>query len=166
MTRWRIVAMSGLLSAPAFAGGAAFVDGTWSGKGVFQIGGEVHTCPDIVMRFKGDDKTYVVDEASMTCDGLGTQKFTEVDKFKIEPDGSIVFVEGTAAALKPGTKVGSVKGDSLVTLNPIDAVKIDDIRMRLDGDYLFYDQIASEPGKTPDYALLAIMTRKKAEEKK
>jgi hypothetical protein len=33
--------------------------------------------------------------------------------------------------------------------------------MRLDGDFLIYDQIASAPGQTPDYALVAILTKEK-----
>jgi hypothetical protein len=54
-----------------------------------------------------------------------------------------------------------VKGNTLVTLNPIDDVKIDDIKMRLDGEVLIYDQIASAPGQTPDYSLVAILTKEK-----
>lgn len=151
-----------IASAPASAaGGASFVDGVWTGKGTFQMGGEVHTCPDIRMTFKGSATTYEVDEASMICDGLGKQTFSEIDKFTIDADGGITFVQGTATSLKPNTLVGSVKGNTLTTLNPIDEAKIDDIRMRLDGDVLIYDQIASAPGKTPDYALVAIMRREK-----
>ncbi len=46
----------------------------------------------------------------MSCDELGKQTFTEIDKFTIDGDGVITFVQGTATSLKPGTKVGSVKG--------------------------------------------------------
>jgi hypothetical protein len=151
-----------ILSGSAYAGeGARFVDGVWVGKGTFQFGSDVHTCPDIRMTFKGSATAYEVNEASMTCDGLGKQTFSEIDEFAIDADGIITFVEGTATSLKPNTPVGAVKGNTLVTLNPIDDSKIDDIRMRLDGDVLIYDQIAGAPGKTPDYALVAIMTREK-----
>jgi hypothetical protein len=143
----------------AFAGGASFIDGVWIGKGTFQIGDKVVNCPDITMKFAGTDATYEVREAEMSCDELGKQTFTEIDKFTIDGDGVITFVQGTATSLRPGTKVGSVKGTTLVTLNPIGEGKIDDIRMRLDGAFLNYNQIAHEPGKTPDYSLVAIMTK-------
>lgn len=148
--------------APAVAGeGASFIDGVWVGKGIFQMGDKVHACGEIKMRYVGSATSYQVHEAHMVCDDLGKQTFSEIDKFSVDSDGSITFVEGTASTLKPNTKVGSVKGNTLVTLNPIDEVKIDDIKMRLDGDFLFYDQIASAPGQTPDYALVAIMTKEK-----
>jgi hypothetical protein len=148
------------LGSPAFAGGgASFIDGTWVGKGTFQMGDKVHSCGDIKMRFVGSQTSYQVHEASMVCDELGKQTFTEIDKFAIDSDGTISFVEGTATTLKPNTKVGSIKGSSLVTLNPIDDVKIDDIKIRLDGEVLIYGQIASAPGQTPDYSLVAILTR-------
>ncbi|ABD87919.1 hypothetical protein [Rhodopseudomonas palustris] len=148
------------LSTPAYAGGgASFIDGVWVGKGTFQMGDKVHSCGDIKMKFVGSETSYQVHEAHMVCEELGKQTFTEVDKFTIDNDGTITFVEGTATNLKPNTKVGSVKGQSLVTLNPIDDVKIDDIKMRLDGDVLIYDQIASAPGQTPDYSLVAILTK-------
>ncbi|MBB5046404.1 hypothetical protein HNR60_001149 [Rhodopseudomonas rhenobacensis] len=155
-----IVVISMALTGPAFAGGgASFIDGVWVGKGTFQMGDKVHSCGDIKMKFIGSETSYQVHEAHMVCDELGKQTFTEVDKFTVDKDGTITFVEGTATNLKPNTKVGSVKGNSLVTLNPIDDVKIDDIKMRLDGDVLIYDQIASAPGQTPDYSLVAILTR-------
>jgi hypothetical protein len=60
--------------------------------------------------------------------------------------------------------VGFVKGNSLSTLNPIDDVKIDDIKIRQDGDFLIYDQIASAPGQTPDYSLVAILSKEQPAE--
>jgi len=154
-----------VLGSPAVAGGASFVDGVWVGKGTFQMADKIYSCGDIRMKFVGSDTSYQVHEAEMTCDELGKQTFTEIDKFTVGADGVITFVEGTATTLKPGTRVGTVKGDTLVTLNPIDDVKIDDIRLRLDGNYLFYDQIASKPGATPDYALVAILGKEKPETK-
>jgi hypothetical protein len=157
-----IVAISLALGAPATAGeGASFIDGVWVGKGIFQMGDKVHACGEIKMKYVGSATSYQVHEAHMVCDELGKQTFSEIDKFTVDKDGAITFVEGTATTLKPNTKVGSVKGNTLVTLNPIDDVKIDDIKMRLDGDFLFYDQIASAPGQTPDYSLVAILTREK-----
>jgi len=159
--RW-IVVMILALGGPSFAGeGASFIDGVWVGKGTFQMGDKVHACSDIKMKFVGSATSYQVHEAHMVCDELGKQTFSEIDKFTVDKDGTITFVEGTATTLKPNTKVGSVKGNTLTTLNPIDDVKIDDIKMRLDGDFLFYDQIASAPGQTPDYSLVAIMTKDK-----
>ncbi|KIZ41792.1 MULTISPECIES: hypothetical protein [Rhodopseudomonas] len=149
------------LGAPAVAGGAAFVDGIWVGKGTFQMGDKIYSCGDIKMTFVGSATSYEVREAEMTCEDLGKQTFTEIDKFTIDQDGVITFVEGTATTLKPNTKVGSVKGNRLTTLNPIDDDKIDDIKMRLDGDMLIYDQIASKPCITPDYSLVAILTKQK-----
>ncbi|NVN86537.1 MAG: hypothetical protein HXX15_10665 [Rhodopseudomonas sp.] len=142
-------------------GGASFVDGVWVGKGTFQMADKIYSCGDIKMKFVGSETSYQVHEAHMVCDELGKQTFAEIDKFTIDKDGVITFVEGTATTLKPNTKVGSVKGESLVTLNPIDNDKIDDIKLRLDGDFLIYDQIASKPGTTPDYALVAILTKEK-----
>ncbi len=151
------------LSSPAYAGGgASFIDGVWVGKGTFQMGDKVHSCGDIRMKFVGSETSYQVHEAHMVCDELGKQTFSEIDKFTVDSDGTITFVEGTATNLKPNTKVGSVKGNALVTLNPIDDVKIDDIKIRLDGDVLIYDQIASAPGQTPDYSLVAILTKEPA----
>jgi hypothetical protein len=149
------------LGTAAFAGGASFIDGVWVGKGTFQMGDKLYSCGDIKMKYVGSETSYQVHEAEMTCDELGKQTFSEIDKFAIDADGAIIFKEGTATKLKPDTKVGTVKGNSLVTLNPIDDSKIDDIRMRLDGDVLIYDQIASVPGKTPDYSLVAILTKEK-----
>jgi hypothetical protein len=152
------------LGSTAFAGGgASFIDGVWIGKGTFQMVDKVHSCGEIRMKFVGTETSYQVHEAQMTCDELGTQTFSEIDKFAIDDQGAIIFKQGTATTLKPDTKVGFVKGTTLVTLNPIDDVKIDDIKMRLDGDFLIYDQIASAPGQTPDYSLVAILTKEKAE---
>ena len=77
---------------PAAAGGASFVDGVWTGKGTFQIGDKVVSCPAIKMKFVGSETTYEVREASMTCDDLGTQNFSEIDKFTVGPDGVVTFV--------------------------------------------------------------------------
>jgi hypothetical protein len=154
-----IVGIGLTLGSPAYAGGASFIDGVWVGKGTFQMGDKLHSCGDIKMKFVGSETSYQVHEATMVCDELGKQTFTEIDKFLIDKDGVITFVEGTATTLKPNTKVGTIKGNSLVTLNPIDDVKIDDIKIRLDGDVLIYDQIASAPGQTPDYSLVAILTK-------
>jgi hypothetical protein len=154
-----IVAIGLALGSPAFAGGASFVDGVWVGKGTFQMGDKLHSCDDIKMKFVGSETTFEVRDAHMACGELGKQTFTGTGKFAVDKDGVITFVESTDTTLKPNTKVGFIKGNSLAMLNPIDDVKIDDIKMRLDGDVLIYDQIASAPGQTPDYSLVAILTK-------
>jgi hypothetical protein len=162
--RTQLAAMTLLaLGSTAFAGGgASFIDGVWVGKGTFQMADKLYSCGDIRMKYVGSETSYQVHEAQMTCDELGKQTFSEIDKFAIDAQGTIIFKEGTATKLKPDTKVGAVKGNSLVTLNPMDDGKIDDIRIRLDGDFLIYDQIASAPGQTPDYSLVAILVKEQA----
>jgi hypothetical protein len=154
-----IAVISFALGMPAFAGGASFIDGVWVGKGAFQIGDKLHGCDDIKMKFVGSETSFEVREAHMVCGELGKQSFPGTGQFAVDKDGVIIFVGGTDTTIKPNTKVGFTKGNNLVMLNPIDDVKIDDIKMRLDGDVMIYDQIASAPGQTPDYSLVAILTK-------
>lgn len=161
MFRIFLLLLSPALASSALAAESArFIDGVWSGKGAFQMGDKIVLCGDVMMKFSGDEKTFVVREASMTCDGMPPQNFTEVDSFSLADDGELTFEKGVATQIAAGTKVGRVKGARLTMLNPIDATKMDDIDIRLSGDTLVYSQIAGAPGVQPDYALLAFMKKK------
>ena len=103
----------GFVSLAGYAESADFIDGTWYGKGTFQMGDSFMNCSDIMMKFSGDSRTFVVREAAMTCDGVGTQKFTEVDTFALADNGELVFQNGVAAKIKSGTKVGRIAGARL-----------------------------------------------------
>jgi hypothetical protein len=159
MNRALLIVLAQTLAFPAAAESASFIDGAWRGKGTFLMGDKVLLCDDIKMKFSGDDKTFVVREASMTCAGMDTQKFTEIDTFALGPDGDLSFLKGVAAQIAPGAKTGKVTGHRLTMRNPIDKTKVDDIDIRLSGDALIYSQIAGAPGAQPDYALLAFMTK-------
>ncbi|MCW2272672.1 hypothetical protein GJ654_01100 [Rhodoblastus acidophilus] len=160
MFRVFLVVLAQALAADAAAESAKFIDGVWQGKGTFQMGDTIVLCRDITMKFSGDDKTFVVREAAMTCDGMDPQNFTEVDTFALGDNGELTFQKGVASQIPAGAKVGKVKGNRLAMLNPIDAAKVDDIDIRLAGDTLVYSQIAGAPGDRPDYALLAFMKKK------
>ena len=111
------------------------------------------------MKFAGSKTAYEVHEASMICGNGPKQDFTEIDKFIVKDGGDIYFEEGTNTSLQKGLKVGSVKDNSLRTINPIDTGGVDDISMQQAGDFLIYNQIAGVPGETPSYSLLAIMKK-------
>jgi hypothetical protein len=160
VSMFTLVAAGVLAASQAFADdGASFVNGDWIGTGTFQMGADVVACSEVKMRFSGSKDTYVVREASMICGNAPKQDFTAVDSFAVSEDGQITFDGGTNTTLAKGTKVGSVKDDVLHNLNPIDTGGVDDITLRRAGDFLIYNQIAGAPGKSPDYALLAIMKR-------
>jgi len=144
----------------AAAESAKFIDGVWYGKGAFQMGNQILVCDNIMMKFSGDENTFVVREASMSCNGMPPQTFSEVDTFSLDSNGELTFQKGVATQLTPGAKVGKVNGNRLMMLNPIDATKVDDIDMRLAGDTLIYSQIAGAVGVQPDYALLAFLKKK------
>jgi hypothetical protein len=150
----------GFSGAAVAAETANFIDGAWFGKGAFQMGDQILVCNDIMMKFSGDEKTFVVREASMKCEGMDPQNFTEVDTFKIDENGELTFQKGVATQIAPGTKVGKVNGDRLMMLNPINATKVDDIDIRLSGDTLVYTQVAGAAGVRPDYTLLALLKKK------
>ncbi len=139
--------------------GATFVNGDWIGTGSFQIGDQISACSEVKMRFGGSTSSYEVREASMICGNGPKQDFTEIDLFRIKDDGQIYFEQGTATKLAKGTKVGEVRDNKLRTVNPIDTGGVDDISIQKAGDFLIYSQIAGEPGKTPDYTLVAIMKK-------
>ncbi|MCW2316069.1 hypothetical protein M2322_001613 [Rhodoblastus acidophilus] len=160
MFRSVLIVLTQILALPAAAESAKFMDGVWSGKGTFQMGDQVVLCNDIMMKFSGDEKTFVVREASMKCDGMDQQNFSEVDTFALASDGELTFQKGVATQIAAGAKVGRVNGARLTMLNPIDAAKVDDIDIRLAGDTLIYSQIAGAPGVQPDYALLAFLKKK------
>ncbi|RBP11899.1 hypothetical protein DFR50_1156 [Roseiarcus fermentans] len=160
MIRIVLTLLSFFISLPGHAESADFIDGTWFGKGVFQMGNSFVNCSDVMMKFSGNSQVFVVREASMTCDGLGPQKFTEVDTFSLAANGDLIFQNGVATVIKTGTKVGRVVGARLTMLNPIDEKKVDDIDIRLAGDTLVYVQIAGVPGAQPDYALVAFLKKK------
>jgi hypothetical protein len=101
-----------------------------------------------------------VREATMKCEGMDTQTFSEVDTFALDANGGLTFQKGVATQIAPGTKVGKVNGNRLVMLNPIVDTKVDDIDIRLAGDILVYSQIAGAVGAQPDYALLAFLKKK------
>jgi hypothetical protein len=145
--------------------GASFVDGDWIGTGTFQMGASVVACREIKMRFSGSKDAYVVREASMICGDAPKQDFTDIDSFAIADDGQITFTGGGATKLAKGTKVGAVKDNALRTVNPIEGDNVDDISIRKAGDFLIYNQVAGVPGKTPDYALLAILKKDAAAQK-
>jgi hypothetical protein len=144
----------------AAAESAKFMDGAWYGKGTFQMGDQIFVCNDIMMKFSGDEKTFVVREATMKCEGMDPQTFTEVDTFALDANGDLTFQNGVATQIAPGTKVGKVNGNRLMMLNPIVDTKVDDIDMRLSGDTLIYSQVAGAAGVQPDYALLALLKKK------
>lgn len=160
MLRVLLIVLVQALGLSASAESAKFMDGDWYGKGTFQMGDQIYVCPDIMMKFSGDEKTFVVREASMKCEGMDAQTFSEVDTFTLDANGDLSFQKGVAAQIAPGTKVGKVHGNRLSMLNPIDATKVDDIDMRLAGDILVYTQIAGAAGTQPDYALLAFLKKK------
>jgi hypothetical protein len=160
MFRAILIVLTQTLAFSAAAESAKFMDGVWYGKGTFQMGDQISVCNDIMMKFSGDETTFVVREASMKCDGMNAQTFNEIDTFTIDKNGELTFQKGVAAQIKPGTKVGKVNGNRLTMLNPIDATKVDDIDMRLSGDTLVYTQIAGAAGVQPDYTLLAVLKKK------
>ena len=160
MFRALLIFIAQALAFSAIAESAKFIDGVWYGKGTFLFGDQSLLCDDIAMAFSGDDKTFVVREASMKCEGMDTQKFTEVDTFSLDNNGELTFQKGVATQIAPGTKVGKVNGNRLTMLNPIDGTKVDDIDMRLAGDTLVYSQIAGAVGTQPDYALLAFLKKR------
>lgn len=155
------IVMASLLAAgPVRAdAGASFVDGDWIGTGSFQLGDRLLACSEVKMKFVGTATAYEVREASLVCGDDFKQDFTAVDKFAVKEDGQITFEEGSTAKLEKGLKVGSVKDNVLRTLNPIDGGGMDDISLQRAGDFLIYNQVAGTPGKTPDYALVAIMKK-------
>ena len=155
-----LIILAQTLGFSAAAETAKFMDGVWYGKGTFQMGDKVFVCNDIMMKFSSDEKTFVVREATMKCDGMDAQTFTEVDTFSLDSNGELTFQKGVATQLAPGAKVGKVNGNRLMMLNPIDATKVDDIDIRLSGDTLIYTQIAGAAGVQPDYALLALLKKK------
>ena len=155
-----IIIIMQTLGFSAAAESAKFMDGVWHGKGTFQMGDQIVVCNDIMMKFSGDENTFVVREATMKCEGMDTQNFTEVDTFALDANGELTFQKGVATQIAPGTKVGKVNGNRLMMLNPIDAAKVDDIDIRLSGDTLIYSQIAGAVGFQPDYALLAFLKKK------
>lgn len=155
-----LAAASAFFASQALADeGATFINGDWIGTGSFQMGERLVACPEVKMRFTGAKDAYVVREASLICGSEPKQNFTEVDGFVIKEDGAIYFDSGTATSLPKGTKVGAVKDDALHTANPIDTGGVDDISIKKAGNYIIYNQVAGVPGKTPDYALLAIMKK-------
>ena len=160
MTPVILTYLIGFVSLSGYAETADFIDGTWYGKGTFQMGDSFMNCSDIMMKFSGNSKNFVVQEATMTCDGVGTQKFTEVDTFVLSDKGELVFEGGVATKIRSGTKVGRVVGTRLTMVNPIDEKKVDDIDIRLAGDTLVYSQIAGAPGAQPDYALVAFLKKR------
>ena len=160
MFRFMLIVLAQALVFSAAAESAKFIDGVWYGKGTFQMGNQILGCSDIMMKFSGDDNSFVVREASMKCDGMDTQNFAEVDTFALDLNGNLTFQKGVATQIAAGAKVGKVTGNRLMMLNPIDATKVDDIDMRLSGDTLVYSQIAGAAGAQPDYALLAFLKKK------
>ncbi len=160
MFRAILFVLAQTLAFSAAAESAKFIDGVWHGKGAFQMGDQILVCNDIMMKFSGDENTFVVREASMNCNGMPPQTFAEVDTFTLDPNGELTFQKGVATQITPGAKVGKVNGNRLMMLNPIDATKVDDIDMRLAGDTLIYSQIAGAVGVQPDYALLAFLKKK------
>ena len=160
MFRAILIVLMQTIGFSAAAESAKFIDGVWYGKGAFQMGEQILVCNDIMMKFSGDETTFVVREATMKCDGMDKQTFNEVDTFILDANGDLTFQKGVAAQITPGTKVGKVNGNRLIMLNPIDATKVDDIDMRLSGDTLIYSQIAGAVGVQPDYALLAFLKKK------
>ena len=160
MFRAILIVLAQTLAFSAVAESAKFMDGVWVGKGTFQMGDKILVCNDIMMTFSGDEKTFVVREASMKCDGMDNQTFSEVDTFALDANGDLTFQKGVATQIAAGAKVGKVNGNRLMMLNPIDATKVDDIDMRLSGDTLIYSQIAGAAGVQPDYALLAFLKKK------
>jgi len=159
MLRLLLILLAQTLALAANAESAKFIDGVWTGKGTFQMGPNLFACNDIMMKFSGDERTFVVREASMKCDGMDPQTFTEVDTFTLNGDGSLTFEKGVATQIAAGTRVGKVRGNRLTMLNPIDATKMDDIDIRLSGDTLIYSQIAGAADVQPDYSLMAIMKK-------
>jgi hypothetical protein len=160
MFRALLIVLAQTLAFSAAAESAKFIDGTWNGKGTFQMGNQIFVCNDIMMKFSGDETTFVVREASMKCDGMDAQNFTEVDTFSLGANGELTFQKGVATQLASGVKVGKVNGNRLMMLNPINATKVDDIDIRLAGDTLVYSQIAGAAGVQPDYSLLALLKKK------
>jgi hypothetical protein len=160
MFRAILFVLAQTLAFSAAAESAKFIDGVWHGKGAFQMGDQILVCNDIMMKFSGDENTFVVREASLNCNGMPPQTFTEVDTFALGSNGELTFQKGVATQITPGAKVGKVNGNRLMMLNPIDATKVDDIDMRLAGDTLIYSQIAGAVGVQPDYALLAFLKKK------
>ncbi len=155
-----LAAASAFFASQALADeGATFVNGDWIGTGSFQMGDQISACSEVKMRFTGTKDTYVVREASLICGNEPKQNFTEVDSFVIKEDGAIYFDSGTATSLPKGTKVGAVKDDALHNVNPIDTGGVDDISIKKAGTFVIYSQVAGIPGKTPDYALLAILKK-------
>lgn len=165
MHRALLIVLAQTLAFPAAAESARFIDGTWHGKGTFLMGDKSLLCDDIMMKFSGDEKTFVVRDATMKCEGMDKQKFSEIDTFAIGGNGELTFQKGVAAQIKPGTTTGKVTGNRLTMLNPISGAKVDDIDIRLAGDALIYSQIAGAPGTQPDYALLAFLKKDNAAER-
>ncbi len=158
--RFLIIAVSFLVAGSAYAdNGASFVDGDWVGTGSFQFGDRLLACPEVKMKFVGNETAYEVHEASLVCGNDPKQDFTEIDKFAVAQDGQISFEEGTNTKIQKGLRVGAVKGNILHTLNPIDGGGVDDISMQRSGDFLIYNQVAGNPGETPAYSLMAIMRK-------
>jgi hypothetical protein len=160
MFRILLIVLAQAVGFSAAAESARFMDGVWYGKGTFLMGDQSLLCDNIMMKFGGDEKTFEVREASMKCEGMDTQTFSEIDTFALDDTGALIFQKGVATQIAPGAKVGKVDGRRLTMLNPIDATKVDDIDMRLAGDTLIYSQVAGAVGAQPDYALLAFLKKK------
>jgi hypothetical protein len=160
MFRALLIVLMQVIGFSAVAESAKFIDGVWYGKGTFQMGNQLFVCNELMMKFSGDEKTFVVREASMKCEGMDAQNFSEVDTFAIAANGELTFQKGVATKIASGTKVGKVNGNRLTMLNPIDATKVDDIDIRLAGDTLIYTQTAGAAGVQPDYSLLALLKKK------
>lgn len=162
MYRALLIVLAQALAFPAAAESARFMDGTWHGKGTFLMGDKTLLCDDVMMKFSGDEKTFVVRDAAMKCEGMDPQKFSEIDTFALGANGEITFQKGVAAQIKSGVETGKVTGQRLTMLNPISGAKVDDIDIRVSGETMIYSQIAGAPGVQPDYALLAFLKKDKS----
>ena len=134
----------------AIAGGADLVDGTWEGKGSFQLGGDVLTCSAIKMQFEGTSTKFVVRDASMTCGDGPEQKFPQNDTFDVTPSGEVFH---------KGVKAGSIVGTILTTGGPVENGAVERHQYDRIGDLLFYTEYTGVPGQAPQYSMVAILHR-------
>jgi hypothetical protein len=135
----------------AIAGGADLVDGTWEGKGSFQLGGDVLNCSAIKMQFEGASTKFVVRDASMTCGEGPEQKFPQNDPFEVTQGGEVVH---------KGVKAGSIAGNTMTTAGPVENGAVEHHQYDRVGDLLFYMEYTGVPGQTPQYSMVAVLHRK------
>lgn len=130
---------------------ASFIDGTWVGQGIFQLGPKVYNCPQSTQKFVGNEKIYEVREADVQCEQGFKQNFDVISTFEIRENGELYF---------KGKKAGQISAQSLRTQYEENGV-VNTIEISIQGDYMFYRDVMGIPGKTPIFGFVGVFQKQK-----